>query len=390
MIEQWKKIPGFSGYVASNSGRIKNLKLERHLILSEGLNGSFIVKIYDNEGNRRTAQVSRLVATTFLSNEEGYKYVVHKDMVKGNNTAENLEWASSSVKYRKGSATRNGRPVIQMDTDKNVIKRWDSVQKAAKELGVNRTAISNVCRGCYGVKTSGGFGWKYDDGDIDGEIWKPYKNIKVSNKGRVECISGVKTTGSEWSGYQRVRVKGRSTSVHFLVAHCFLPRKEEDVEVNHIDGNKLNNNAENLEWCTSSQNTQHAYTSGLVEKTPEKNKKSRAVLVYKGDEFYKEYSSVVMACRELKVGRTTIIRQCRGEVKNPRGPYRFKYMTDIAADAFNENSMAILAYKGSELYKEYPSVTMACRELGVGKNTVLKHCKGEIEKPRGLYRFEYA
>lgn len=51
--------------------------------------------------------------------------------------------------------------------------------------------------------------------------------------------------------------------VHRLIAQTFLPNPDNKTEVNHIDGNKLNNNVSNLEWVTSSENKVHARDTGL-------------------------------------------------------------------------------------------------------------------------------
>jgi hypothetical protein len=64
-------------------------------------------------------------------------------------------------------------------------------------------------------------------------------------------------------GYMKVSVGSRTVSVHRLVAVAFIPNPEHLREVNHIDGNKANNNVENLEWVTRSQNMKHAYANGL-------------------------------------------------------------------------------------------------------------------------------
>lgn len=59
--------------------------------------------------------------------------------------------------------------------------------------------------------------------------------------------------------------------LHRLVAMAFVQGFQEGLTVNHIDGNKLNNSPENLEWVSLARNTQHQWESGLVDLRGEAN-----------------------------------------------------------------------------------------------------------------------
>ena len=86
------------------------------------------------------------------------------------------------------------------------------------------------------------------------------------------------------NGYRFVclRKDGKSSnkSIHRLVAMCFVPNPNNLPLVNHIDGDKLNNHASNLEWCDAKQNLHHAVKMGL---SPDWCRIKRKVTVKQGE-----------------------------------------------------------------------------------------------------------
>lgn len=95
----------------------------------------------------------------------------------------------------------------------------------------------------------------------------------VYNKGCLKPLKQHKTAKGYVIVYLCIRSKTAVRSVHRLVAELFVPNPEGKPEVNHIDGDKMNNRASNLEWCTRSENMKHAYQTGLRQ--PNKTRRSR-------------------------------------------------------------------------------------------------------------------
>ena len=143
----------------------------------------------------------------------------------------------------------------------------------------------------------------------------------ISNKGFVISLVGkfhLLHTRKDKNGYIQYYIrdintgKRRDYKAHRLVAEAFIDNPSNYKCVNHIDGNKINNHIENLEWCTHSQNNIHAYKNGL-------SRPGYKPCILDGV----EYKSQSEAAKKLGVCRHTIdnwIKQGRGKyIINKRG-----------------------------------------------------------------------
>lgn len=123
-------------------------------------------------------------------------------------------------------------------------------------------------------------------------------------------------------GYLMVDLQGKKKTIHRLVAIAFIENKNNKPQVNHIDGNKKNNNVNNLEWSTSFENQQHAWKKGLNKRTQQQVDAIRRAHVKKvlcvdtGEVF----NSIVEASRVTGVNEV-YISQCMRNKRETAGGF---------------------------------------------------------------------
>lgn len=166
--------------------------------------------------------------------------------------------------------------------------------------------------------------------DTEGNIYSKDRFIKVYNtrtkkeysffKKGIKLIPHLKS-----NGYYVVTLcennKHVEWLVHRLIALTFIPNPNNLPHVNHKDENKLNNNINNLEWCTPEYN--YYYGTGLKKRKT--NQKVKAIKQYRIDGSYvASYPSINNAARTLNIKHYNIIACCKGKRKTAGG-YIWKY-----------------------------------------------------------------
>ena len=152
----------------------------------------------------------------------------------------------------------------------------------------------------------------------DGRVWSKKRNkflkATISNRGYYQ-VTLCKNTN------------GRGYLIHRLLAEHFIPNPQNKRTVNHIDGNKLNNHLNNLEWATDSENMKHAFKNGLNKQTNYRaaikastERRSKKVIEINSG---REFKSQQEAARQLQIPLTTVtnyIKRYNGIYKS----YHFK------------------------------------------------------------------
>ena len=189
-LEIWKDIPDYEGlYQASNMGNIRSIarKHTKGGILRYSMgSGGYKQLVLCKNGKPRTYMIHRLIAKTFLTNDNNLKEINHKDENKLNNCLENLEYCDRIYNQNYGTAIirmvknhnykesiiksaahrdynliaqKTRKKILQLDLNDNIIKEWDGIRVASKQLSLSVSNISKCCNNK--AKTCGNYRWKF-------------------------------------------------------------------------------------------------------------------------------------------------------------------------------------------------------------------------------------
>lgn len=329
----WRTIQEFPNYKISESGIVKNKKTNQNIKISkEG---------YVSFGKIKRA-VKKLLKIVFASSDqidEIWKKITdypnylisNKCRVKNAKTGQILQ------------ACNNNRCITIIN---NKICKSVSVKKLVRD--------------------------HFPQEDDKNEIWKvitDHPNYEVSDKGRVRNKTNKRINKPDniSNGYSRYTLSknGKPTIIrgHYLVLTTFSPDLKRNEVINHKDGNKLNNELENLEWLSKQGNAQHAIQTGLCKKY------LRPVYQIDKDtnEILKVFNSASDAAKFVKVAVTMIIRVCKNNKRTCHG-YKWQYINKERPGQTNEDMMTI----DGEKWKRYLKSNYKVSTFGRIKNATTK------------------
>lgn len=160
--------------------------------------------------------------------------------------------------------------------------------------------------------------------DVNQNIWTDdrHVNYKDGRRQRTRGVLKAQTIGKR--GYKYISISKNNISkkfyVHRIMAEAFVKNEKPDVMtfVNHIDGNKLNNDARNLEWVTRVQNIKHASETGLLN--------TKAVY---SEVLSKKWNSQISCARDIGLSVSTVSEILNG--KRQKNIYKIKYYANEEA-----------------------------------------------------------
>lgn len=343
MSEEWRTISNFPNYEVSSFGNVRNVLTNK--TMRQSLKGGYNNVCLTNCEIRTSFKVHRLVALAFIENPENKSDVNHKDKNKTNNCLSNLEWMTRKEnnihrsKNLKFTCNKNKRICRRDKNTNDILEEYNSIEDAGiwaynngytKNAHNGRNSIGNCLNGLS--KSAYDFIWEFENKyeDLEHEEWREVilenvenpenKKYYVSNLGRFKNSTGIIRENYKVVEYIKVYVLNKTYALHRLIAKAFLENPEKKEQVNHKDGNKLNNTLSNLEWATNRENQIHKFETGLG------NSFTKKIIQYDLEmNKIKEFNSIVNASKELGIGISNISGVLRNSRKTA-GNFIFKYL----------------------------------------------------------------
>lgn len=238
--------------------------------------------------------------------------------------------------------------------------------------------------------------------DLPNEEWSiipDYSNYMVSNLGRFKSLKTNKILRQHVvMKYLKVQLRRddgirKMVASHRIVALVFIGTNDKSLHINHKDENKLNNIAENLEFCTMEYNNNYGTRNYRISQKQRNNPKySKKIQQYDLDgNFVKEWDSICDAGR-AGYDRKAISDCCNRERgTHTSNGFLWKFSNDnrVITPYVNPALKPVICYnKKGEFIKEYNSASEASKELNLDAGAICWCCKGKRNIVKG-YIFKY-
>lgn len=180
------------------------------------------------------------------------------------------------------------------------------------------------------------------------EIWRnspTLLNIEVSNKGNIRnSITKIELRIYKVGNYLKIHYEGKQYFLHKLIAEAFIPNPYNKPHVDHIDTNTLNNNIENLRWCTTKENNNNPITISKQTNRLKSYNEERKLKVIRINPITNEqvlFNSILDAANSINDATTNISRVCKANFKLDKPKYKCKGYYFIYANLVNMNGILL-------------------------------------------------
>ena len=343
---------------------------------------------------------------TEASKEARISYPTICNVCKGKNLkAGGYYWKYKENEEWKIPKSRSCKKVGQVDPKSgNVLKIFDSGKEAADFIGAQPSSICSAIKGIINILK--GYKWiriQEEEKDPlfeetrDWKIVNKYPNYRISKNGRVysERQRIMRKLQTNKYGYKIICLCNGTSIVktffiHRLIAEVYIPNPKNKKYINHKNGARDDNRLENLEWCTSQENAQHAHDTGL-------NTAGKSIIQYnlQGEEIAR-YKNSAIASKITSISSYRIRDVC-----NKRGVTGGGYIWRKTTDPIKDKNKICIDKRfkkvvqlddNGKIMQIFSSITDANISMGKKNRRKTSHigavCIGKGNKAFG-YRWKY-
>lgn len=416
MAEEWKKIEGFNNYSCTKTGKIRNDTTQKILTYGKkpDSTGYITIDLKDDNGKKKHLTVHQIIAQVWLPNPYNKKLVDHIDNDNTNNDVTNLKYKSDTKIIRIDSEmvsniesnkpivkkTDNVKKIVRRDDNNNIIKIYNCLADAGEDLGYHESVIDKCCTGkiiLYDEKrVKINLGYKDNINTKSDKPKKGESNIKkivrFDNKNNImEIYDSAVDAGKQLDYHEntiRKCCKGKAQ----------LHEKDKTII--------------NLKYLSSTDNLAKSKIDPKTIPEPQYEVKeahgTKVIRFDNSNNIIKVYDSISEATEDTKLHYRKVNKCCEKNSiihKDGNITHHLKFLEptdDLTKKKIDPSSLPktkpkpvesqskkVSIYKGEKLLGIYNSMKEAAQDTGINRNTIARHCNGDVRKPFEDYKISY-